>query len=224
MNKLQPQPGSPKGLAEHLQVLLDPPLFVPRFLEYQLTSFHREWWRFQTDHRASLILAPRGHGKSTILTISWSLWKLCLDRELRILIVSNTFDQAGAFLREIKQHLESNRRLKDIYGEFIGSPWSEHEITLSRRKRRAKEASVTALGLGGPVITRHYDLIILDDVVDEENARTSAQREKTLTWYYKTVLPTLEPEGEVHILGTRYHYQDLYGHLLEADLKDHHRI
>jgi predicted phage terminase large subunit-like protein len=203
---------------------LDPAWFVEQLLGYIFTPFHREWWQFQTDHRASLILAPRGHGKSTILTVSYSLWKLAHDRELRILIVSNTFDQAKAFLREIKQHLEGNQKLIDRFGPFLGSPWTEHEITLAGRRRRAKEATITAQGLLGPIIARHYDLILLDDVVDEENARTLAQREKTLTWYYKTLLPTLEPEGEIHILGTRYHHQDLYGHLLEREFKELHRI
>ena len=209
---------------EFLEVKLDPPASIPRVLGYQLAPFQREWWQFQAEERASLILAPRGHGKSTILTISFSLWKIALNREIRILIVSNTLDQAKSFLREIKQHLEQNPRLKRIYGDFIGSPWTEHEITVSRRKRRAKEATVTVLGVEGPVITRHYDLILLDDVVDEENARTQGQREKTLVWYYKTLLPTLEPEGEIHILGTRYHHQDLYGHLLEREYKERHRI
>ena len=203
---------------------LDPPWFVQELLGYTLAPFHREWWQFQMDHRASLILAPRGHGKSTILTISYSLWKLARNPDLRVLIVSNTMDQAKAFLREIKQHLEGNTKLHRLYGSFLGAPWSEHEITLRGRRRRAKEASVTALGLLGPVIARHYDLILLDDVVDEENARTLVQREKTLVWYYKTLLPTLEPEGEIHLLGTRYHYQDLYGHLLEREFKDLHRI
>jgi len=207
-----------------LQAMNDPAWFVEQLLGYTFAPFHREWWQYQTEHRASLLLAPRGHGKSTILTVSYALWKLALDPELRILIVSNTLDQAKAFLREIKQHLEGNAGLIERFGPLVGSPWTEHEITLAGRRRRAKETTITALGVLGPVIARHYDLIILDDVVDEENARTSAQREKTLVWYYKTLLPTLEPEGEIHLLGTRYHHQDLYGHLLEREFKDLHRI
>lgn len=207
-----------------LAIRLDPTAFLSRVLGYQLTSFHREWWRFQLEHRASLLLAPRGHGKSTILTISYSLWTIARDRERRILIVSNTLDQAKSFLREIKQHLENNPRLVRLYGPFPGSPWSEHELTVRGRRRRAKEATVTARGVGGPIISRHYDLILLDDVVDEENSRTPLQREKMRVWYYKTLLPTLEPEGEIHLVGTRYHYQDLYGHLLEGDYRKCHRV
>ncbi len=42
-------------------------------------------------------------------------------------------------------------------------------------------------------------------------------------WYYKVLIPTLNPPspddpfvGSVNILGTRYHYEDLYGHFYEA--------
>ena len=213
-----------KDWADWLRVLLDPAWFVEGVLGYQFTPFHREWWNFQHDHRASLILAPRGHGKSTILTVSYAIEKIARDRDVRILLVSNTLDQAKAFLREIKSHLEGNARLLRFYGHFIGRPWTEHEITVSGRRRRAKEATLTALGVSGPIITRHYDLILLDDVVDEENARTPEQREKMLVWYYQTLLPTLEPEGEIHLLGTRYRHQDLYGRLIESEFQKCHRL
>jgi predicted phage terminase large subunit-like protein len=56
-------------------------------------------------------------------------------------------------------------------------------------------------------------------------------REKTKTWYYQSLDPTLEPpdprvphRGEHHRLGTRYHFDDLYGHLIENELRDHHQI
>jgi hypothetical protein len=72
------------------------------------------------------------------------------------------------------------------------------------------------MGVGGPIISKHYDVIILDDIIDEENARTEEQREKMRVWYYKSLLPCLEPYGEIHILGTRYHPYDLYHELLTS--------
>ena len=61
-------------------------------------------------------------------------------------------------------------------------------------------------------------------VVDEENARTEVQREKTKTWYYKTLVPCLEPHGRLFMVGTRYHYLDLYGHLIRNELAEKHQI
>jgi len=192
----------------------DPQEFVTGILGYKFTPFHRKWWRFVVNNRHSLLLAPRGHGKSTVLTVAFSLYRLIENPELRILICSNTAAQAEAFLREIKRHLETNTKITDRWGDLRKRPWSDSEICI-RRSSRAKEATVTAMGVMGPVISRHYDAVILDDVVDEEAARSSLMRNRMETWYYKELLPTLEPEGELHVIGTRYHHQDLYARLIK---------
>jgi predicted phage terminase large subunit-like protein len=190
--------------------------FITRVLGYQFIPFHQRWWEFTGKNRFSLILAPRGHGKSTILTVSFSLFRILDNPDFRLLIVSNTAAQAQSFLREIKHHLEINTKITDVWGDLTGHPWNESEITMASRLHGAKEATVTAMGVMGPVISKHYDIIILDDVVDEEAARSKTMRRKLETWYYKELLPTLEPNGELHIIGTRYHHNDLYGRLIEA--------
>ncbi len=201
-------------------ILLNSPFdFIAQVLGYELKWFHKEWFEIQLKNKKSLILAPRGHGKSTICTIAYSIYKLLTNPELRILIVSNTQSQAQSFLREIKHHLVGNLKLLAYFGKLKSTPWSEEQICI-KRKRKSKEASITALGVLGPIIARHYDIIILDDIVDEENARSEIQRQKLKTWYYKILLPCLEPEGEIHIIGTRYHYLDLYGHLIENEFKN----
>jgi predicted phage terminase large subunit-like protein len=78
--------------------------------------------------------------------------------------------------------------------------------------------------VGGPVASRHYDVIIADDLVDEENSRTEVQRDKVKTWWYKTLVPCCEPDGRVFVLGTRYHHLDLYGHLIRNEYADKHQI
>jgi len=198
--------------------------FVKEILGYELEWFHKEWFERQLAHKRTLILAPRGHGKSTICTIAYSLYRLLSHPDLRVLIVSNTAVQARAFLREIRAHLEANFWFQAHFGNLRVKPWNDLELSISTRSKKKKEASITALGVLGPIIARHYDLIILDDVVDEENARSQKLRDKLLVWYYKVLLPALEPEGEIHIIGTRYHYLDLYGHLLEQEFREHHWV
>ncbi|MFO8056112.1 MAG: phage terminase large subunit [bacterium] len=199
-------------------VLPRPERFVRHLLGYDFTRFHKNWWEFASNNQYSLVLAPRGHGKSTILTVSFTLYRILDNPETRALIVSNTADQAEAFLREIKNHLENNQHIRKLFGPLKASPWTESQLLLASRLTNAKEATVTALGIRGPVISRHYDLVILDDVVDEDSARSRLLRERTLTWYYKELLPTLEPEGKLSIIGTRYHHDDLYGKLMEAGM------
>ena len=140
-------------------------------------------------------------------------------------LLLNTQLQAEVFLREIKFICRTTLSCSTRFGKFSSeSKWTDREIVVGPRTTAAKEATVTCVGVGGPVASRHYDLIIADDIVDEENARTEVQREKTKTWYYKTLVPCLEPHGRLFLLGTRYHYLDLYGHLIRNELAEKHQI
>ena len=202
----------------------DAQAFVKDVLGYLLEWFHQEWLELQLTSRQNLVLAPRGHGKSTICTVSYPLWRLLRNPDLRVLIVSNTRAQACAFFREIRSHLESNPWVRNRFGDLAGKPWSDDQLNLSLRHSVSKEANLTAMGVLGPVISRHYDLIILDDIVDEQNAASQGQRERLATWFYRALLPCLEPDGEIHIIGTRYHHLDLYGQLIRREFKDRHKI
>ncbi|MCX7703438.1 MAG: hypothetical protein N2234_04980 [Planctomycetota bacterium] len=193
----------------------NPWLFITDVLGYELKGFHKRWFCFQRKNRHTTILAPRGHGKTTICNISYVLWFLVCEPDARVLLVSNTQSQARGFLSEIRAQVERKVILRHILG-IKGPKWSQDMLVLPRRKRIAKEASVMASGVLGPIISRHFDLIILDDVVDEKNATSRILREKLRVWYSKVLLPTLEPEGELHILGTRYHRDDLYQHLIDS--------
>jgi predicted phage terminase large subunit-like protein len=201
-------------------------LLGSHILDYHVRPFHAAMLAFQSAaQEACLQLAPRGYGKSTILTILRCIFEIIRDPNVRILIASNTQAQAEVFLREIKFHLQYNPQLKEHLGEFYSAEkWDSREICVALRTSAAKEATVTCVGVGGPVASRHYDVIIADDLVDEENARTEGQREKVKTWYYKTLLPCLEPHGRLYILGTRYHFLDLYGHLLKNEFASRHQI
>jgi predicted phage terminase large subunit-like protein len=201
-------------------------LLATAVLGYEMRGFHQRMVDYQSGATDSALqLAPRGFGKSTVLTIARCVFEILLDPNIRILIASNTQLQAEVFLREVKFHLSHNERLIDTFGRFAGEEkWTDREINVAPRTSSAKEATVTAVGVGGPVASRHYDLIICDDIVDEENSRTEGQREKTRTWYYKTLLPCLEPHGRLFIVGTRYHYLDLYGSLIKNELADRHQV
>ena len=54
------------------------------------------------------IAAPRGHAKSTIVSLVYVLWCVLYQKERLILIASNTTEQAVALLKDIKHQLRSN--------------------------------------------------------------------------------------------------------------------
>lgn len=172
-----------------------------------------------SDNQASMDLAPRGHGKSTIGDVDFCITKLLRNPDIRIMIGSKTQTQASAFLKEIRTHFEQNVNLIRIFGDWKKSRdnvWNDKEFTVNRRTVIKKEATVSALGASGAVVSKHFDIIIGDDLVGFENARTEAQRKVLKEWFYSSLYPTLEPDGEIHILGTRYSPMDLYEDLIKS--------
>lgn len=172
-----------------------------------------------SDNQASMDLAPRGHGKSTIGDVDFCITKVLRNPDIRIMIGSKTQTQASAFLKEIRTHFEQNVNLIRIFGDWKKSRdnvWNDKEFTVNRRTMIKKEATVSALGASGAVVSKHFDIIIGDDLVGFENARTEAQRKVLKDWFYSSLYPTLEPDGEIHILGTRYSPMDLYEDLIKS--------
>lgn len=204
-------------------------------LGYEVQPFHLALMQYQVTHPDNLQLCFRGAGKTTTCTVTRAVFMMIRNRDIRILIASKTKGNAESFLKEIKGHLEENQRLIEIFGAFydpnLVTKWDNTEIEILGRKRKSKECTITVVGVSGAVVSKHYDAIIGDDLVDEENSRTKYMRDRTRQWYYQTLYPTLEPpepghlhRGEFHRLGTRYHFDDLWGHLLAHELKDDHQI
>lgn len=172
-----------------------------------------------SSHRSTLDLAPRGFGKSTVGDVDYCITNILRDPNIRIMIGSKTQTQAEAFLKEVRTHFEQNVDLLRIFGDWKKSKdnvWNDKEFTVNKRTIIKKEATLTALGASGAVISKHFDIIIGDDLVGLENARTERQRANLKEWFYSSLFPTLEPDGKIHILGTRYNPLDLYEDLIKS--------
>jgi hypothetical protein len=87
--------------------------------------------------RRKLVLLPRGSFKSSIATISYSIWRLLNDVNLRILIDSEVLDNSERFVGQIKKHLR-DVSFTSLYGEMIDRLEREtsREFTLKTRTDR----------------------------------------------------------------------------------------
>ena len=80
-----------------------------------------------------------------------------------------------------------------------------------------KDPTVMAIGTEQAVIGRRADLIICDDIIDEAYASSENLRQKVRTWFRKELVPRLEPDGRLFVIGTRWHFADLYGDLIKDE-------
>lgn len=165
-----------------------------------------------------LVLAPRFHAKSTVFTINYPLYEIYKNPNVRIMIVSANENIAVSFNRAIMNQLENNEKLERAFGTIVprfeaNKKWGEKAIVV-KRNTNEKDPTVTAIGMGGKLISRRADIIILDDVIDMDSSRTKAMRDKTKEWFENVLLPILEPEtGRLIIAGTVWNRDDIYDYL-----------
>lgn len=165
--------------------------------------------------QSTVILLPRGGAKTT-----WGntifLTKYIADHpDVRIGLVSNTARQANDFSRAIKWTYESNAKFRELYGNLVSTAkWTDVEwLRADSRWHGSKDVTLYAVGAGGAVISKRFDILLCDDILDEENTTNIEQREKIENWFFKTLIPTMVPGGTVILLGTRWAEEDLYERL-----------
>lgn len=169
-----------------------------------------------------LDLWAREHYKSTIITYAGVMQEIFKNPELTVGIFSHTKPVAKKFLMQIKYEFENNEHLKHIYPDVLyenpakDSPaWSVDGGITVRRKSNPKEATIEAHGLvDGMPTSRHFLLLVYDDVVVPESVSTPEQIEKTTTaWELSDNLGAIG--GEKWHIGTRYSYADSYESMME---------
>jgi len=165
---------------------------------------------------ANVIAWPRGGGKTTWVNFGLPLWATLTGKKKFVIILSDSYDQSKDYLAAIKNELETNERIKTRYGNVKGAIWQQDEITIRTEHGPAK---IKALGARMKIRGRKFretrpDLIIADDVENDENVQSPAQRKKVRDWYEKAVRKAGSKATDYFVIGTILHYDCLIANLL----------
>ncbi|RMH43028.1 MAG: hypothetical protein D6694_07485 [Gammaproteobacteria bacterium] len=60
------------------------------------------------DGKRLMVQMPRGHLKSTLMTVAFTLWDIYINPNIRIFVGTSTLPLAHAFVREVKTYLEDD--------------------------------------------------------------------------------------------------------------------
>lgn len=171
--------------------------------KYPNTWFHRKWCEAIQNQKVTraINLSPRNSGKTTIWAKKAPLWLLGRNPNLKILMVSRTLGRASTNMRFIKGNIEGNPRIREVFPNLKpAQPWSDDEIVVENT-RLDSEASVLARGLEGSITGFRADILIVDDLIDKTNVMTETQRSKVHEFWDEQVVPTLNPEARVFLVG-----------------------
>lgn len=191
------------------------------------SSMHRSLFAFlheatRTRGVRAAFAAPRGHAKTTVVSVAYVLYCACYKLEPFIVLVSNTGDQAEDLLGAVKHELESNERILEDFPE-VAEPQERRPIPKRWRRREVvlrNGVKILALGAGQKIRGRkHHEhrptLIILDDIENEEEVRSAEQRENKFTWFQKALLKAgAAARTNVIVVGTILHYDSLLARLI----------
>jgi hypothetical protein len=171
-----------------------------------------------------IVNMPPEHAKSTTVTMNYVTYRIAMNPNVRVMVVSKTMAMARKFLYGIKTRLTHPKYvgLQTKYGPPGGydsdsASWTQDMIYVSGASRDSgeKDPTVQALGVRGHIYGARADLIILDDVVDGTNAH---EFDKQIDWIQSEVISRLSPSGSLLVVGTRLASKDLY-----LELRNPHR-
>lgn len=182
-------------------------------------------WKYCCDPTSRVaIAAPRGHAKSTAVTLAFVLCSIALKVKQHVLVISSNEDMASDFIGDIKTELIENEELRQFIGFRGFTKDSESEIV--GEFQDGSKFRVIAKGAGQRMRGTKWnhkrpDLVVVDDVEDDEIVLNEERRKKFKRWFYGAVRSILAEGGQIRIVGTILHLDSLLENLMPSfDGKD----
>lgn len=167
------------------------------------------------------LAAPRGEAKSTKVSMSFVLWCVVTGAKWYAVIVMDAFEQAAEMLEAIKAELEANPRLQSDFPEACGQGKVWRAGVIVTASGRKVEAFGSAKKIRGRRHGAHRpDLAVMDDIENDENVTTPAQRDKLQKFVTASVLNLGPPDDSMDaiLIGTVLHYDSVLARFLKNPL------
>lgn len=167
------------------------------------------------------LAAPRGEAKSTKVSMSFVLWCVVTERKWYPVIIMDAFEQAAEMLEAIKAELEANPRLQGDFPEACGQGKVWRAGVIVTANGRKVEAFGSAKKIRGRRHGAHRpDLAVMDDIENDENVTTPAQRDKLQKFVTASVLNLGPPDDSMDaiLIGTVLHYDSVLARFLKNPL------
>lgn len=158
-----------------------------------------------------MVRAFRGLGKSW-MTVTYVCWRLMLDPQLKVMVVSANQQLADDNSKFIKALIQTVPMLQFLKPDAARDQRTSNVAFDVGPARPDKSPSVKSVGIKGQLTGSRANLIVSDDVEVPKNSMTFLMREQ-LAELVKEYDAVLVPGGEVVYLGTPQVEQSLYNRL-----------
>lgn len=156
-----------------------------------------------------ILSAPPRHGKSFLMSRWVPTWFLTHWPNKHVILASYESAFAAHWGRQVRNILNEN--------EILGIKIADDSHAADRWNTSLGGGMFTA-GVGGPLTGRGGDLLLIDDYVkNAEEAYSPTYRRRAVEWWNTTFSTRAEPNASIIILATRWHEDDLIGHLTSKE-------
>lgn len=226
---------SPEAIAERRRKVCDPVTgfefwdrnYFPHYGKAEPSALHLYLYKRlpevinSSTGQRDAIAAPRGEAKSTKISMSFVTWCVVTGQLWYPIIVMDAFEQAAEMLEAIKAELEANPRISGDFPEATGQGKVWRAGVIVTANGRKVEAFGSAKKIRGRRHGAHRpDLAIMDDIENDENVTTPAQRDKLQKFVTASVLNLGPPDDSMHaiLVGTVLHYDSVLARFLKNPL------
>ena len=156
-----------------------------------------------------MIAMPPRHGKSQLGSYLFPAYLMGKKPDSKLIVGSHTAELAQRFGRMIRNLVEDER-----YSEIFPEMKLSVDSKAAGRWNTAHGGEAFFIGKGGAMTGRGGDVVVLDDILDEQDAVSDTAMENTWEWYTSGPRQRLQPNGAIIIINTRWKTDDLSGRLL----------
>ena len=192
---------------------------LPDAFTKPFVDFHNEIINSFISNKSSVVAAPRGHGKSTLIGLGYVLWLTIYKKEDYIIYTSQNHAKSIDFLEPIKHELQNNKMIGFIYGTYKIKTIKDDTDELGKRDREdcfdyrgiriqalSFEKNIRGLKFG----SKRPTLIILDDIEDDQRVLNPDLRRKDSDKLNKQIVPSVAADdGKIKMIGTILHHDSL---------------
>jgi hypothetical protein len=169
-----------------------------------------------------MILWPRGLFKTSSIIVE--ICHLIVNYpNIRIAFLTGGDMLAKRQLARVKKVFEQPTKMfEQLFPEFCGKKlgnMSSFSVPCQSASRTYAEPTMAITTARSVKAGSHYDVIFVDDLVNETNYRSIKSLEKCMQ-DYRDICPLLAPDGFMYITGTRYSFGDTYEEIQELAKKE----
>lgn len=187
----------------------DPPLELAWYLE---AICHALVQARSGEERRLVITVPPRHLKSVTASVAFVAWVLGHEPKAKIMVASYSQDLARHHSNQTRTLMESEWYRKDF-----------PDTRISDRGNRALEIETTAGGVRkavsvqGSITGFGADIIIVDDCMKADEAKSAVERQNLRDWFDNTLLSRLNNKatGRIISIQQRLHEDDLPAYMFE---------